>query len=142
MTRAFTTLALTTSLVLAGCGAEDTAAPTEPQAPPPVTTAEETTTAAATTTTAEATTTEKKKKRQKKRSGAGGWSEAIVPGYTTSKADVYRLARELCGVFTPAQVAKEYNTSRDPFSAAEGYAKGYQDPFEQPALEGCLAGFK
>jgi hypothetical protein len=134
VTRTFATLALATSLVLAGCGAEDTAAPTEPQAPPPVTIAED-------TTTAEATTTEKKK-RTKKRSGAGGWSEAIVPGYTTSKADVYRLARDICGVATPAQVAKEYHTKRDSMSAAEGYAKGYQSPFKQPAFEGCLAGFK
>jgi hypothetical protein len=123
------TLTATLAVALAACGGSDVAAPTARESP---------TTEGVTHS---ATTTEATKKKHSSRSGAGGWSTATVPGYDTSKADVYKLARDLCDVAGVKAVARDYHTARDPVSAAEGYANGYQAPFQQPAYGGCMAGF-
>lgn len=51
------------------------------------------------------------------------------------RRDVYEAAVDACATFPPT--AGESATG-----AAEEYAAGYQDPFEQAAFEGCLDGFR
>lgn len=89
------------------------------------------------------TKTAKKKAKEHNEKTAGGWSEAVVPPYDVSKADVHRQSRDICKLFTPKQVAAEYHSKPDAVSAALKYAKvSYKPVFQQPAFEGCLSGFK
>ncbi len=59
-----------------------------------------------------------------------------------AQAKRYQEDREICGLFPPSQIAKEYGlpVSADPVSIAEAYADGYQPQFHQAAFEGCLDG--
>jgi hypothetical protein len=102
---------------LGGCGddASPVASPTTSAPPAP-----------STTTTAETTT---KKKPTK------------PPRFTGQDAINYANAFDVCSVFTVKQVAKEYGTTRDAVSAAEGYAAGYRPAFRQAVFEGCLDAF-
>lgn len=63
-------------------------------------------------------------------------------GFTGAQAKRYQEDREICGLFPPSQIAKEYGlpASADPVSIAEAYADGYQPQFQQAAFEGCLDG--
>jgi hypothetical protein len=58
------------------------------------------------------------------------------------RSPAYRDSRDLCAVFGPAQVQKEYGGS-NPAEAAQAYAEqSYQPQFQQDAFEGCLDGFQ
>lgn len=60
--------------------------------------------------------------------------------WTGKKAEVYDLGFRICEAFTVKEIAKEFGTAKDPVSAAEGYAEGFQLWARQPAFEGCLDG--
>jgi hypothetical protein len=62
--------------------------------------------------------------------------------FTGAQAKRYQEDREICGLFPPSQIAKEYGlpASAGPVSIAEAYADGYQPQFHQAAFEGCLDG--
>jgi hypothetical protein len=85
----------------------------------------------------------KPKPKPKPATGAAAWSDQVVSPYSSSKRDIYQQSRDVCGVFSAAQVAKEYKAeSSSPVDAALAYSKAtYQPVFQQPAFEGCLDGF-
>jgi hypothetical protein len=49
----------------------------------------------------------------------------------------------VCGSFTVREAAKDLGLppSADEFEVAEAYSKGMQSDHQQPAFEGCLAGY-
>lgn len=51
------------------------------------------------------------------------------------RRDVYEAAVDACATFPPTR-------GETAIDAAEEYAAGYQDPYEQAAFEGCLEGFR
>ena len=51
------------------------------------------------------------------------------------RTDIYDAAVDACEMFPP-------RGNEDPITAAEEYAEGYQDEFEQAAFDGCLEGFR
>jgi hypothetical protein len=66
-----------------------------------------------------------------------------APASAATQSQVYRDSKDLCSLFTPAQVAKEYHAkSHTAKAAARAYADGYRRPFRESAYRGCLAGFK
>jgi hypothetical protein len=66
-----------------------------------------------------------------------------APASAATQSQVYRDSKEICSMFTPAQVAKSYHAkSRTATAAARAYANGYRRAFRDSAYRGCLAGFK
>jgi hypothetical protein len=51
------------------------------------------------------------------------------------RRDIYEAAVGACSAFPP-------RAGETAIGAAEKYARGYQDQFEQAAFEGCLDGFR
>lgn len=51
------------------------------------------------------------------------------------RQDIYEAAVDACSAFPP-------RSGETAVGAAQEYAQGYQDQFEQAAFEGCLDGFR
>jgi hypothetical protein len=68
--------------------------------------------------------------------------EPASGGFTGAQAKRYQEDKELCSLFPPSEIAREYGVpaSSDPVTIAEAYADGYQPQFHQAAFEGCLDG--
>lgn len=52
--------------------------------------------------------------------------------------NAFVVSFQVCSTFTVQEIAKEFKTSADRISAAEGFASQYSDEASQAALEGCL----
>lgn len=87
---------------------------------------------------------EEERQRPKEAAKAEPASEPESSGgkFTGAQAKRYQEDREICGLFPPSQIAKEYGlpASADAVSIAEAYADGYRPQFHQAAFEGCLDG--
>lgn len=58
-----------------------------------------------------------------------------------SLSQAYRDARDLCGLYTPTQIAKEYGSSTDPDDAAWALAEAsYSVESQMDAYHGCRDG--
>jgi hypothetical protein len=92
----------------------------------------------------EADVREEEQQRSKEAAKAESAPEPESSGgkLTGAQAKRYQEDREICGLFPPSQIAKEYGlpASADSVSIAEAYADGYQPQFHQAAFEGCLDG--
>lgn len=69
-------------------------------------------------------------------------SETSSSKFTGAQANRYQEDKEICSLFPPSQVAKEFGlpAGSDEATIAEAYADGYQPAFHQAAFEGCLDG--
>ena len=92
----------------------------------------------------EAEVREEKRERKKEAAKAEPAPEPESSGgkFTGAQAKRYQEDFEICGLFPPSQIAKEYGlpASAGQVSIAEAYADGYQPQFHQAAFEGCLDG--
>lgn len=130
-----------------GCGEADSDAPEGP-APAEATPARESEAQAAREAReqreVEAEIREEERQRRKEAAKAKSAPKPESSGgkFTGAQAKRYQEDREICGLFPPSQIAKEYGlpASADPVSIAEAYADGYQPQFHQAAFEGCLDG--
>ena len=130
-----------------GCGGSDDNAPEAP-APAEATPAREAEAQAAREAReqreVEAEVREEERQRKKEAAKIEPAPEPESSGgkFTGAQAKRYQEDREICGLFPPSQIAKEYGlpASADPVSIAEAYADGYQPQFHQAAFEGCLDG--
>jgi hypothetical protein len=125
-------LLLSAALWIGGCADETTTAG-DPEA-------DGTPTAASTT----GATTDTEAEPTKPKKGAARWSADVIEPWAVSPRDVYQTSRDACSVFTPKQVAAEYDAA---VATARGAASAfatttYEQPFQAAARAGCLAGFR